>query len=480
MTPIPYQLQPVQVTSGPNCPRRSDRAAALALLEQARAGLLATVVARSERPAQMKRLMIDRRMAGTSDSPARHQVQVEIVPSAVAAFHAALPGADFVRRGFATDITGDATFYAPDADVLLDDGFAAGYCFHIMESDRSRPNQVGLGFRAANRRRGRVDVEGALWVDSVARSLVDIEFRYVGLDARVAQFSPGGRVQFRELPNGVVLIDRWMLHLVGSERDTTPRPITDVGVSPGVTQPPLYRDVVADVGGELARATWPDGFSWAGSLGKLSLTILGNGRFHPAGSIVRLEDTNYQAVADSTGHVEIADLAPGPYAITIGDHRLDAIGIVLPTPMSFIAQRDETRVLTLPLETAEQFVADRCRRDRRPPGFGSGAVRPDPKTGAATDGAAWVVGRVLNPDPQVLDDLLWTMQVIVGGHQQAVNGASGDIGTDGLFVHCGLPAGGHLAITFRKGGKEVGTVSRVLTDSLNVISVRLSEVERPH
>jgi len=60
MIRIPYQLQQVRVVAGAKCPRRSDRKAALALLEQARAGLLATVVARSDRPARMTRLSTER------------------------------------------------------------------------------------------------------------------------------------------------------------------------------------------------------------------------------------------------------------------------------------------------------------------------------------------------------------------------------------------------------------------------------------
>jgi hypothetical protein len=36
-------------------------------------------------------------------------------------------------------------FFAPDADVLLDDGFAVGYCFRVATAGRDR-NQIGLAF----------------------------------------------------------------------------------------------------------------------------------------------------------------------------------------------------------------------------------------------------------------------------------------------------------------------------------------------
>jgi len=48
MLPIPAMLEPETVVAAAICPRRADSPLALALLEQARVGLLATVVARSQ------------------------------------------------------------------------------------------------------------------------------------------------------------------------------------------------------------------------------------------------------------------------------------------------------------------------------------------------------------------------------------------------------------------------------------------------
>jgi carboxypeptidase family protein len=46
MRALPTLLEPVRVSAGAHCPRRSDEATTFALLEQVRAGLLAIVVAR--------------------------------------------------------------------------------------------------------------------------------------------------------------------------------------------------------------------------------------------------------------------------------------------------------------------------------------------------------------------------------------------------------------------------------------------------
>ena len=47
-----------------SCPRTPDATAALALLEQARAGLLAIVIAREANPATLKHLVFERTMDG--------------------------------------------------------------------------------------------------------------------------------------------------------------------------------------------------------------------------------------------------------------------------------------------------------------------------------------------------------------------------------------------------------------------------------
>jgi hypothetical protein len=458
MTRIPYQLQPVRVTAAANCPRRSDRALAMALLEPARAGLLATVVARSERPAQMKRLLIERRMVGTSDVIDRHHVQIESVASTIAAFRSARSATNFIEQGFASDSVDGATFFAPDAEVLLDDGFAAGYCFHIMDRSRAHPNQVGLGFKAADRRRGRIDVDGALWIDTVARALVDIEFRYVGLDRQLEPYEPGGRVEFREMANGVVLIDRWYLRLAGVEPDTANggrRPLAPVGRSREVADGRASRLVVAEVGGELARAAWRDGYTWVASLGRLGLTVTNMSGVPLRGVTVLLDDTDYRATTDSAGHLDITDLAPGPYSPRVADARLEALGVSLRTSGSFTAARDSTRFLTIRTQTAEEYVLGRCQAG-----------------GQQVGGDALMIGRVATSAGGPIKGVSWTLKLFQIDRDDLAM-PFGQTGSDGLFQYCNARRGSEASFTFR-GGNETLTVKRTLSDSLTVIPVRMS------
>jgi hypothetical protein len=473
LTSIPYALQPVRVLGGQRCPRRRDRAAALALLEQARAGLLATVVARSEKPARMKRLAIDRRHDGTSDRVIRHSVRVDTVARSVAAFVAAHSATDFVKDGFAADGVEGTTYHAPDADVLLDDGFANGYCFHIMERDRARPNQVGLGFRAADRQRGRVDVDGALWIDTVARALVDITYRYVGLAADAERLEPGGHVAFREMPNGVVLIDRWMLRLVGSESDsggTTANKLRDRTLARQRRLPSevMVRPVLAEVGGELARVSWPDGIAWQSDLGRLSLTLTNRDGEPMRGMRVRLDDTNYEATTDSTGHLEIVDLAPGPYSGGMLDPRVEPINLTLPMPLAFAATRGAIISRRVRAGTLEDYVGDLCRQDK------SSIVGNEPMPAGA-----WIIGRVSDPSGESVQGIVAGVAFSFRDNAREPTSSSNafetfyKIGTDGVFAFCSLKRDVPAEITFKRGTQILGTVSQLTNNPVNVVAVRL-------
>jgi hypothetical protein len=463
MVSIPLGLLPVQVTAGPSCPRRRDRALALALLEQARAGLLATVVARSDKPARMMRLRAIRTMEGYSDRIVHQRVRIDSAGSTFGSFGAARSANDLVRNGFTADSAGLIMYFGPDADVLLDDRFADGYCFHLMDRDAARANQIGLGFRPASRRNGRIDVDGALWIDTVARALVDIEYRYLGVDSRAEPFGPGGRISFRAMPNGVVVIDRWTIRIVGGRSDaadvvSSVRQLTPSG-QPIARERGFYG---VEVSGELARATWPDGVSWAAPLGTLHLKAVDADGKPAPGTVVRLADTDYEGTADSTGAIELPDLVPGPYAVSVVDPELVALGITIPTPLAFVAARRWTLLTRLPVLPAEEYVSERCRTG----GDGSG------QRSRVVSGTVWLLGRVTAPNGQPIADAKWTLRYrdAVGEHRVVKDA---DVGPDGVFQYCELPRGERAVIDFRANRMAETSVSVMLTRQPTVVNVRM-------
>lgn len=449
---IPFLLSTRRVMAARSCPRRADTEQALGLLEQARAGLLATVVARSETPARMTRLTFRRILDDSSGVPTRQTVHVDTTTQGTTSFDAARDGGEFVRAGFLRDSAGSQYFLAPDAETLLDDEFAAGYCFRIMPSDSARRSQVGLGFAPGGGRRPRVEIEGALWIDTVARSLVDIQFRYIGLDQGYAALRPGGRVGFRDMPDGTAVVDQWTLRLVGSRPDTLHMPR-------GSLVRVASRRIVQEGGGELAQAAWPDGRTWNASLGTLRLQAVRAAGGSAPGVVVQLDDTDYTATTDSMGVATFNRLVPGPYALSVVDPRMAKIGIALRTPVEFTVQRGESIARTFVVPSVEDLVATRCQAARQFSSLDS----------------VWVVGRVVGPDESPVPGASVTLAEVVDGKDVKLPMTYTTSG-DGVFQFCrGLRSEVPLHVRATAPGRKPFDIVLTLEPRLTITKVVVRE-----
>jgi len=418
---IPALLDPVRVVAA-QC-RRRGRTSPIGLIEQARAGLLASIVARDVNPAAMTRIIFERRFAANSTTIVSQQVRADSSIGSESSFSAVHDAAGFVRRGFLEEDEGGQTYFAPDAETLLDDAFAAGYCFHVMPGARDRPNQVGLGFEAADRRRGRVDVTGALWIDTVARELRDIEFHYVGLPNALEIQRPGGRLQFANLANGITIVSRWHLALIGIERDTL------ANRRPGRWESGYQRFAYTS-GGELARASWQDGTEWRAPLG----TLIGNatwGSGEPASGVTyALRGTPYRDTSDSLGRVRIDDIVPGTYELMVLDSALLALGIGINTEITIASNRD-TVVRALRALTADDYAIAYCSR-----------------LGRHTPGEALTVAlaRALWDDGTPIAGATWSAIQLLDGARTEIE-LNGRTGSDGVIAVCrGLDRGAEVEL----------------------------------
>lgn len=448
MERIPTLIEPVRVDAV-QCPHRPDSDRALGLWEQGRAALLTSVVAREQVRGMLVRVGVERHFRGTSPVIERQSVQVDTVERAVGSYVAAFDPESFVQRGFSTNVGDEWMFYAPDADVLLDPVFSNGYCFQLAPRDRARPGQVGLAFAPADRKAGRVDVLGTLWVDTVARALRDITFTFRNIGRGVDELQPGGVVGLREMPNGVVFIDHWRLRLVGTVVDSTcPRP----GSCPN-----SLRHAYVEHLGEVAHARWPDNSTYDASLGRLELRVTRADGTPALGATVALEHTPYAATLDSTGWFIVDDLVPGPYRLAVRDPRLGALNLrEAPVEFGFNAVRDSVHRSVVVLPTIEDWVASRCAgQDRAGAAAAPGAQAPVvgplrrsllvgrvvDEQGTPQSGLAFSVARA---DPFARER--WTTVM-----------SNGRIGSDGVFQACltGLEPGAHVAFTVYRGRGEV-------------------------
>lgn len=408
MTPIPTLLEAVRVTSGARCSPRDDRLPALSLLDQARAGLLATVVAREAKPAEMIRLRYSRIL---DSEKKRLSVYIDSTSDLSASFKAVRSAADFVKLGFLDTLGG----YAPDAETLLDDNFRDGYCFALRDHDSKRPTSVGLAFAAAESQKDRIDIDGTLWVDTAARKLEHIEFDYVGLPRNLQKLHPGGDIRFREAGNGVVLIDRWSLRV--------PTTVIETVTVSRVQRALLPFLKTQETGGAVASARWPDKFTFQAPLPVARVHVVDESDQPVRGAYVTLNGTDYRAISDGGGTAAIDRLVPGYYEGVVIDPKLASIGVRLTTPLKFtVSERDSANV-SVKAVSLSAYVGEACKRDR--------AQLPIDRKGA------WIIARVVDADARPVKVAQWRALKSVNGDWTPIKDAQGTTSSAGLLEYCG-------------------------------------------
>lgn len=390
-----------------NCPSSRDAERAFGLWLQARVGLLATVIAREQSPARARTLVFQRMLPYRGDST--RMIRVRMQDGYVASpFVAARSPAAFVELGFRQeDDRGMFTYFGPDADVLLAEEFQNHYCF-ALAGKPPEPSLVGLRFFPASRKRGRVDIEGQVWVDSASHALAFIEFSYEGLESGAQHHRPGGRIHFSTMPNGSVLVDNWVLRVVQPIIETGPN--LTRGGAPGEwgEQRPVPKFAAIDGGGELSEAIWPDGQRWTSPLGAWTVRLFDRTGRPVSGAQVRLDDTDYSAVTDSLGRATLEELLPGTYGVSIADTALLKIGVQVGLRMTLTVSRDSLLRSTLTVGTRESFAARACGVD----------------ASTFERGAAFF-GRVLRQDGTAVPDAKWR-----------IGGVGGTADERGMFFHC--------------------------------------------
>jgi hypothetical protein len=352
---LPTLLEPIRVTANSRCPRRADGQASYALLEQARAGLLATVVARGDKPAVMRGLAYERYIGRDGERTDSQNVRIHSAFTKVS-FAAARTPLDFLTAGFVRPARDGQEYFGPDAEVLLSDEFSSGYCFRVAEPVKARQGQAGLAFEPATRLRNGNAIAGTLWVDTVARALVDIEFRYLDLGRMAEMVRPGGRASFSEPRPGMALIDRWALRLPRYVADTS-RDVHNANVVRAWSEP-------METGAELAAIRWSDGQEWRGHFG--TLRVFARDGDDPAiGVAFALDNTDYRGVTDPLGRLEITELLPGPYTLTATNAALADVGVSFSSSHRFVAARDSVVTATIEAPTLAAYAIKVCLTDRR-------------------------------------------------------------------------------------------------------------------
>jgi hypothetical protein len=370
MERVPPILERVQVSDKEVCPGSADRGAAFQLWDQARTGLLATVVAREAKPANAATVVYERLMS-PSDEIVRKQTKRISRGRTTRPFVASNDAEVFARFGYMSEDSRGRTFHAPDADVLLHESFALTHCFRLRASDSDHRGQIGVAFAPAPIR-GRdtvVDVSGVIWMDAASPQLRTLDFLYTALEPAAMAARAGGHIEFRTMPNGVAFIERWVLRLPALTIVETNLPgSTNITRSTARTPRADRADTrvaqIGESGGIVISAQWDDGTVWQDTPSSLAGVVKGRRTNTPiSDAVVLLEGTDDSTTTDVNGEFDIPTI-PGRYVLRAVDTALAAF--VKPRAMSQNATitRGTTEILHLELPPVSEAIDDVCHGQR--------------------------------------------------------------------------------------------------------------------
>jgi hypothetical protein len=342
LAPIASRLAAMTASEGRVCPGKPGASQALELWEQARDGLLASVVARESNPPRMRI-----RTYWRTRDPVRKQVESDSSRTkdlvADRSYVAARPAWAFESDGYMREHAGgEREYFAPDEAVMLDPSFAATHCMRLANADAAHNNQIGIRFEPADikSRDTVVDLAGTLWLDKQKPSLRSFEFEYTNLEPQAR--GSGGSLSFETMPNGVPMVVRWDIHsaILAIDADN----------SNGARHNPPPRSMRANVrvlgyqetGGETGYAIWPDGSHWNLGLSRILGVVVDQRGARVPRARVWFNAGRDTVVADSEGVFRFPYEFPGNYVLVASDSALAAqsLGRNIPTRVFLTENRD--------------------------------------------------------------------------------------------------------------------------------------------
>ena len=471
LSPIAARLAVVNASEGRICPGKPGTSQALELWEQARNGLLASVVARESNP---PRLRI--RTYWRTRDPVRKRIESdssrtkEII--ADRSYVAARPAWAFEAEGYMREhLGGDRDYFAPDEAVLLDPSFAATHCMHVVDPDAQHNNQIGIGFEPADLRERDtvVDLVGTLWLDRQTPSLRSFEFEYTNIESRAR--GSGGSLTFATMPNGVPMIVRWDIHSVILA--------TDADNSNGIRRNPPPRSLRSNVrvlgyqetGGETGYAIWADGSHWNLGLSRILGVVTDRQGMPVPHARVWFNGGRDTVVADAQGEFDFKYQFPGMYVLVASDSTLASQGIGRSIPMRVFLTDTRDDSVQVILHPRSEILPLVCPRTSYKPGSGVVFARLLNADGSIADHAHVEVetsARMVVRDSLVVPDTL-----------DAPIRRIGEAGDDGRFIVCGAGLDRPLRVRGLKNGLTgQATIDRWI-DEIAILTIVLKSAGVP-
>ena len=221
--------------------------------------------------------------------------------------YASRPADSLLAEGFVRFSAEGSVFWGPDADVLLSDSFLDTHCFRIRPGERQRGELVGLEFEPLPNREV-AEITGTMWLDPVSAQLERLDFQYVDLNVhpRLMEASPGGRVEFRTLPNGTWIVPSWHLRMF---RPGEP-------LDPPTGRPAASLAAIIMEHGEVLRVHDEQDIVFEGDGGgRIAGTVFDTLQVGLPGARVFLNGEGTEVVTDADGRFEMTHLGPWTYTV---------------------------------------------------------------------------------------------------------------------------------------------------------------------
>lgn len=477
---LPTQLPAVKAVAAAQCNNDANIGDALALWDQARSGMLTSMVARESKAAWLSILTYTTSFDGDDEEP-RSVNRIELA-SASNAFLAGGQADSLAKYGYAIADFFGTTFLSPDDAVLFDDSFLATHCFRLGDATDST---IALEFEPAKGRNKLIEIAGTVLFKREPLDVKSVVYRYTGVSSSIEKVRPGGAFYFERMPSGITMIQRWHVRgavttLSGSSGRGPATPTVIAGATrrgassrPVPRTPPMGRRIAVQAvesGALIELMQWANTPAFVAPLATISGVLIDKYTRRPLPfTPVRLYRTPYRATTDSTGAYSLVDVLPGVYEIDAGDFELERYGAA-PDLIGPVTIRYGANKVDLDGEGPEAAAARGCSEKM------DGRVDM-PKQLAGKSAIFGVITAEARP-PREID---FTAEVVPTGAVAGTPGfpLKGKTDKAGRFRICNLP-GGTVKLTARSGGQYA--TDRLVLDPLHpyrLITLKLAKPEGP-
>ena len=382
-------LSAVNVRDRQTCRVSADTGYAVAQVwAEARKAMLSTQLTSDDAPLVAEWIEYDRVLDSTARLVREQHVRVLTHPTTHA--FKSRPVEELAKSGYVVAEGGATTYFAPDAEVLLSELFAASHCFRLASPPAGQSQLIGIAFEPSRDRRDARDIAGTLWLDRSTAELRTLEFHYTNLPDLAMAAGAGGHVEFLRLDDGNWLVRRWNVRMpVVAPRDRAADAITRrVILAPSN----LALRGVQTTGGEVTRVSRHDTVIYRATGPHVAVQVVARDTLLGAsGGRLTLEGTDYAASADAGGRILVDPVLAGRYRARVSTPLMDSLGV--PPVVREVEAREDARVDSVTLPPSRDLLRAACPADsiRHGEAMLRGRVRDErarPAQGAAVT-ATW-------------------------------------------------------------------------------------------